>query len=68
MNKNEMAGQAEQAKGAAKKKVGEWTGNEDLEVSGTADQVKGKARETVGTAERKIDEALDDANDETRDR
>lgn len=69
MNKNEVAGKAEQAKGATKEKVGEWTGNEDLETSGNVDQVKGKARETVGTAQRKVDEALGDTDDKTtRDR
>jgi uncharacterized protein YjbJ (UPF0337 family) len=71
MNKNEAAGKAEQAKGAVKEKVGEWTGNKDLETSGNVDQVKGKVRETAGTVERKVDEAVDDVkeeNDRTRGR
>jgi uncharacterized protein YjbJ (UPF0337 family) len=66
VNKNEVAGKTEQAKGAVKQKVGELTGNEDLEVSGTVDKVKGKARETVGTAQRKVDEAVDEINDDSR--
>jgi uncharacterized protein YjbJ (UPF0337 family) len=67
MNKNEMAGKAEQAKGTVKQKVGEWTGNDDLEASGRVDQVKGKVREVVGTAERKVDETVDAIDEEIND-
>lgn len=63
MNKNEVAGKAEQMKGSVKRKVGEITDNPRLEGEGMADQVTGKVREKVGTVERKVDEAMDDADD-----
>ncbi|MCC7123867.1 MAG: CsbD family protein [Acidobacteria bacterium] len=63
-----MAGKAEQMKGAAKEKVGEWTDNPDLEAEGVGDQAAGKARETVGTAKRKAEEAADALHDKVKDK
>ena len=59
INKDEAAGKLEQGKGVVKEKVGEWTGDTDLEAEGIADQVTGKVREKTGTVERKVDETLD---------
>lgn len=59
INKDEAAGKIEQGKGTVKEKVGEWTGDADLEAEGVADQVAGKVREKTGTVERKIDETVD---------
>ena len=59
INKDEAAGKLEQGKGVVKEKVGEWTGDADLEAEGVADQVTGKVREKTGTVERKIDETVD---------
>ena len=59
INKDEAAGKLEQGQGAVKEKVGEWTGDADLEAEGVADQVAGKVREKTGTVERKIDETVD---------
>ncbi len=59
INKDEAAGKLEQGKGAVKEKVGEWTGDPELEAEGVADQVSGKVREKTGTVERKIDETVD---------
>ncbi len=66
INKDEVAGKAEQLKGQAKEKVGEWTDNPDLEAEGVGDQAAGKARETVGTAKRKVEEAADAVHDKVK--
>jgi uncharacterized protein YjbJ (UPF0337 family) len=59
INKDEAAGKIEQGKGVVKEKVGEWTGDTDLEAEGIADQVSGTVREKTGTVERKIDETVE---------
>lgn len=59
MNKDEAAGKLDQAKGAAKKKIGEWTNDPALQDEGTADKVEGKVREGVGSARRKVEDAAD---------
>lgn len=60
INKDEAAGKFEQAKGAAKQKVGEWTNDPDLEAEGAADQVEGEVREAAGTVKRKVGDAVDE--------
>jgi uncharacterized protein YjbJ (UPF0337 family) len=60
INKDEAAGKMEQGKGTIKEKVGEWTGDAELEAEGQADQVAGNVREKAGTVERKVDETVDD--------
>ena len=54
MNKDEIKGKAEKAKGYVKEEAGEITGNKDLEAEGRAERVTGKARETFGAAKEKI--------------
>jgi uncharacterized protein YjbJ (UPF0337 family) len=68
MNKDEAAGKLEQAKGTAKRKLGSWTGEPDLEAKGRADEVKGKARETAGTIRRKAEDAIDETKKKSLDR
>jgi uncharacterized protein YjbJ (UPF0337 family) len=60
INKDEAAGKAEQVKGTVKDKVGEWTGDAELEAEGEVDQLTGKIREKAGTAERKVEETVDE--------
>jgi uncharacterized protein YjbJ (UPF0337 family) len=60
INKDEAAGKLEQAKGAAKQKVGEWTNDPDLEAEGAADQAAGEVRETAGTVKRKVEDVADE--------
>lgn len=60
INKNEAAGKAEQLKGAAKEKIGEWTNDPDLEAEGEVDQATGKVRETAGKVQHKVDDVIDD--------
>ena len=60
INKDEAAGKLEKGKGTIKEKVGEWTGDAELETEGQADQVAGTVREKVGTVQRKAEETVDD--------
>ena len=59
-NKDEVQGKAEQVKGAAKEKVGEFTDDPDLEAEGEADQIAGKVQEAAGTARRRVGNAVED--------
>jgi uncharacterized protein YjbJ (UPF0337 family) len=60
MDKDEIKGKAEKAKGYVKEKVGEVTGNRDLEAEGSAERLAGKARETLGKAKEKVKDTVDD--------
>jgi uncharacterized protein YjbJ (UPF0337 family) len=62
-NKDEMEGKLDQASGAVKDKVGEVTGNRDLEAEGEAQRLGGNAQEGLGTARRKVGEAVEDIGD-----
>ena len=59
INKDEAAGKMEKGKGVVKEKVGEWTGDADLEAEGVADQAAGTVREKTGTVERKVNETVE---------
>lgn len=59
-NRDEAEGKFDQAKGAVKDKLGEATGDRDLEAEGEADRAGGNLQEGFGTARRKVGEALDD--------
>jgi len=61
MNKDQVKGRAEQAKGKVKDVAGDLTGNTRLESEGKADQLKGKARASVGDAKRKVGRTVDKA-------
>jgi uncharacterized protein YjbJ (UPF0337 family) len=60
MDKDEIKGKAEKAKGYVKEKAGELTGNEDLEAEGTAERAAGEVRETIGEGKDKIKRAADE--------
>jgi uncharacterized protein YjbJ (UPF0337 family) len=66
MNKDEMEGKWEKAKGKVKEKAGEATGNRDLEAEGLAQQGAGEAQDAFGKARRKAGEAVEDAADEIK--
>ena len=63
INKDEVKGKWEQAKGALKDKVGEATGNADLEAEGEAQRAGGQVQETWGETKRKVSNAIDDVAD-----
>lgn len=48
MDKDRIAGSAEQAKGKVKEVAGKVLGDEKLKADGKADQVKGKVQNAVG--------------------
>jgi uncharacterized protein YjbJ (UPF0337 family) len=62
-NEDEMNGKWDQAAGAVKDKVGEATGDRDLESRGEAQRAGGDLREGFGTARRKVGDAIEDLGD-----
>ena len=67
MNKDEMKGKAEQAKGYVKDKAGELIDDPELEAKGEAERAGGELREGYGKAKRKVGEAVDKAVDKLTD-
>ena len=65
MDREEIKGKAERAKGWVKDKAGEITNNPDLEAEGEVDQAEGQLREGYGAAKRKVKEAVDEVTDES---
>ena len=63
MNRDEMEGKYEQAKGSVKEGLGRLTGDEEMEAEGTADKLKGDVQEGWGGAKRKVGDALEDVGD-----
>ena len=67
MDRDEMKGKAEKAKGYVKEKVGEITDDPDLEAEGKADRASGAVREGFGKAKRKVKEGIEDLAEKTED-
>lgn len=70
-NKDEAEGKWEQAKGTVKDKVGEVTGDRDLEAEGEIQNAEGETQETWGKFKRGVSNAVDsvgDAIDDAADR
>ncbi len=59
-NKDEIEGKGKQIKGNVKDKVGEWTGNPDLEAEGEAENAEGEVQEQIGKLRRKTGEAIEE--------
>ena len=64
MNRDEIKGKAEKAKGYVKDKAGEILNNPDLEAEGEAERVAGTVREGYGKAKRTVREGIEDVADE----
>ena len=64
MNRDEIKGKAEKAKGYVKDKAGEILNNPDLEAEGEAERVAGTVREGYGKAKRTVREGIEDIADE----
>jgi uncharacterized protein YjbJ (UPF0337 family) len=62
-NDDEMKGKMDQASGTIKDKVGEMTGDRDLEERGEAQRAGGNLQEGFGTARRKVGDAIEDIGD-----
>jgi uncharacterized protein YjbJ (UPF0337 family) len=58
-NKNERAGNLDQAKGKIKQAVGDLIGNDKLRAAGKVDETVGKAETAVGGAQKKVNAAIE---------
>lgn len=67
MDRDEIKGKAEQAKGYVKEKAGELTDNADLEAEGKVDRATGAAREGFGRAKRNVKEGIEELADDAED-
>ena len=61
MNKDQVKGRLEEAKGSVKETTGKVVGNKDLQAEGTLDKATGKAKATYGDAKEKVKSAVDKA-------
>jgi uncharacterized protein YjbJ (UPF0337 family) len=59
MNKDQVKGRVEEAKGAVKEQTGKVIGNPDLEAEGTVDKATGKVQNNYGYAKEKVKDAID---------
>ena len=64
MNRDEIRGKAEKAKGYVKEETGEAINDPELEAEGRGERAAGKLREGFGKAKRKVGEAVDDIVDD----
>jgi uncharacterized protein YjbJ (UPF0337 family) len=67
MNKDEIDGKVEKAKGYVKEQVGKATGDPDLEAEGAVQRDAGAVQEKVGKARRKVGEAVKKLGDAIKD-
>lgn len=63
VNDDEVKGKFEQAKGVVKDKVGEVTGDRDLEAEGETQRAAGETQETWGKFKRGVSNAVDSVGD-----
>lgn len=59
MNKDQVKGRAQEAKGDIKEAAGKLVGNQKLRGEGLIDQAKGKAQAGLGDAKEKVKDAID---------
>jgi uncharacterized protein YjbJ (UPF0337 family) len=64
MDRDEIKGKAEKAKGYVKDKAGELINDPELEAEGEAERAVGAVREGYGKAKRKVQEGIEDIADE----
>jgi uncharacterized protein YjbJ (UPF0337 family) len=58
-----LKGKVKDVAGKVQRKVGEVTGNREMEAKGAAKQAEGKTQKTFGKGERKVDDALNPDRD-----
>ncbi|HEY6451319.1 MAG TPA: CsbD family protein [Steroidobacteraceae bacterium] len=61
MNKDQVQGRAEEAKGAVKQAAGHVTNKPDLEDRGTVQKVAGKVQKTYGDVKEQVTDDIKDA-------
>jgi uncharacterized protein YjbJ (UPF0337 family) len=62
-NRDETEGKWEQVKGTVKEKVGEYTGDRDLEAEGDLQNAEGETQETWGKFKRGVSDTIDSVGD-----
>ncbi len=62
-NKDEVEGTWEKVKGTVKDKVGEATGDRELEAEGEVQHAEGEAQDTWGETKRKVGDAVKSVGD-----
>jgi len=62
-NKDEVEGKWEQVKGTVKEKVGEATGDRDLEAEGEVQDAAGETQETWGKVKQGVGDAVNAVGD-----
>jgi uncharacterized protein YjbJ (UPF0337 family) len=67
MNRDEIKGKAEKAKGYVKEEAGEILDDPELEAEGKAERAGGKLREGFGKAKEKVSDAADSIVDDEED-
>ena len=63
MNKDEVKGKLNQAKGNVKQGIGKATGNQRLRDEGVADEASGDVQEGVGKLKDKVGDAVKNVGD-----
>lgn len=61
MNKDQVKGRVEQAKGSVKETTGKALGDRELQGKGKIDKATGKAQATYGDLKEKVKDAIDKA-------
>ncbi len=59
MNKDQVKGRVEQAKGSVKETTGKVVGNDRLRSEGAGDKAAGKVQANYGDAKEKVKHAID---------
>ncbi len=59
MNKDQVKGRVEEAKGSIKETTGKVVGNPNLQGEGAVDKAAGKTQSTFGDAKEKVKGAID---------
>jgi len=66
MNRDELEGKLDRAKGEVKQAFGHATNDERLHDEGVADEVSGTVQEGYGTARRKVGEAVENLGEDLK--
>lgn len=66
MDKDQVKGSIDDAKGRIKRQVGEWTGDESAQAEGTMDQAKGKVEKAWGNLKEGARDLKEDVRDGSR--
>ena len=66
MNKDELDGKLDRAKGEVKQAIGHATNDERLHDEGVVDEASGKVQEGFGKARRKVGDAIEDIGEDLK--